>query len=56
MSDPVWDAAGVAVGEHADKGVEFIGTYGVPALLTLLGIGFVWTLTMKIGKRIRGGV
>lgn len=56
MSDPVWDAAGTAVGEHADKGVEFIGTYGIPALLALLGIGFVWSLTKRIGKGVRSGV
>lgn len=56
MSDATWDAAGVALDAHADKGVEFIGTYGIPALLALLGIGFVWALTKRIGKGIRGGV
>lgn len=54
MSDPDYAAAGTALTGMGNDGVEWVSTYGVPAAITVLGIGLVVGLVVKFGKRIRG--
>lgn len=56
MSDADYAAAGTAVTGLADDGKEWVSTYAIPAAIVLLGIGFVWKLTNRGGKRLASSV
>lgn len=47
-------AAGEALGDLADRGATFYGTYGVPAAIIVIGASFGFFLLMKLSKKLRG--
>lgn len=45
-------AAGEAVGDLAQRGADFVGTYAVPAAIIAIGAGIGLSLLIKLGRRM----